>query len=201
MPSILFHEFVGDKIAKKYKKYDTANFYLGVMVPDAVNAYGFASKEERWKAHLRDEDLNKWQNNVINFYKENYHKYENTYFVGYVVHILTDIFCDKIYKEVFYPDLIKKGLDYNSSYSYYRREIEKFENSNINEKWWKEAQEKLSKGEKIPINNINSDMIRDWIKYNIDEYKSRKYEKEDYITVKFVDEVVSRIDGAFKFEI
>ena len=44
MPSILFHELIGYKIAQKYKKYDTNNFYLGLMVPDSVNAYGFASK-------------------------------------------------------------------------------------------------------------------------------------------------------------
>ena len=64
MPSILFHEFIGDKIAKKYKKYDTNNFYLGLMVPDSVNAYGFASKEDRWRTHRRDESLEKWKENI-----------------------------------------------------------------------------------------------------------------------------------------
>ena len=91
MPSILFHELVGYKIASKYKKYDTNNFYLGLMVPDSVNAYGFASKENRWRTHRRDKNLDIWQENVIKFYKENKGKFEETYLAGYVIHILTDI--------------------------------------------------------------------------------------------------------------
>ena len=83
------------------------------MVPDAVNAYGFASKEKRWKAHFRDDNLEKWQINVIRFYEENYNKYENTYLMGYLVHVLTDIICDEIYRENLYPDLLKKGFEYN----------------------------------------------------------------------------------------
>ena len=79
MPSILFHELVGYKIASKYKKYDTNNFYLGLMVPDSVNAYGFASKENRWRTHRRDKNLDIWQENVIKFYKENKGKFEETY--------------------------------------------------------------------------------------------------------------------------
>ena len=194
MPSILFHEFVGYTIAKKYKKYDTNNFYLGVMAPDAVNAYGFASKEKRWGSHLRDEDLDKWKDNVICFYKENCNKYENTYLVGYLIHILTDIFCDKIYREILYPDLIKRGFDYNSAYSYYEKQIEKFENSNIDERWWKEVQDKFLKGDKISINNMTEDVIRDWVKYTINKYKERNFEMEDYITIKFVDDVIDMIE-------
>ena len=80
MPSILFHELVGYKIASKYKKYDTNNFYLGLMVPDSVNAYGFASKENRWRTHRRDKNLDIWQENVIKFYKENKGNYKNIVF-------------------------------------------------------------------------------------------------------------------------
>lgn len=194
MPSILFHELIGYKFAKKYKKYDVPNFYLGVMAPDAVNAYGFASKEKRWKTHFRDEDLDKWKKNIIGFYKENYKNQENTYLMGYLIHVLTDIFCDKIYQENLYPDLLQKGYDYNSSYSYYERAIEKFENNNIDKKWWEQTKENFGKGEKQPINIISEKMIEDWINYTIEKYKDRNYEEEEYITTDFANEVVDRIE-------
>ena len=71
MPTILFHLKVANEYVKKNNEYDTNSFYLGIIAPDAVNAYGFASKEKRWGAHIRDKDLNKWKDNVIEFYKEN----------------------------------------------------------------------------------------------------------------------------------
>ena len=40
MPSILFHELVGYEFAKKHKNYNNKEFILGIIVPDAVNAYG-----------------------------------------------------------------------------------------------------------------------------------------------------------------
>lgn len=200
MPSILFHELVGYQFAQKHKKYDTPNFYLGAMVPDAVNAYGFASKEKRWQAHLRDENLEKWQTNILNFYKENYQKQENTYLMGYLVHVLTDIICDKIYQEKLYPDLLKKGYDYHSAYAYYEKAIEKLENHNINELWWNKAKINIQKGEKIPINNISEKMIEDWINYTIKKYKNRNYEEEEYITINFVNEVINKIEKALQDE-
>ena len=195
MPSILFHELVGNKIAKKYKKYDTCNFYFGIIAPDAVNAYGFADKEKRWSTHLRAESLEQWKENIIEFYKRNYNKYENTYLMGYLVHVLTDIICDEIYQKVLYPDLLKNGLDYNSAYSYYETAIEKLENSNINEQWWKEVQKKLKKGEKIPINSMNEKILKDWENYTIKKYQNRKYEEKGYLKDEFVDEVVKRVEN------
>lgn len=200
MPSILFHELVGYKFAKKYKKYDTNNFYLGAMVPDAVNAYGFASKEKRWAAHFREENLDKWQKNVTSFYKINYKRYENTYLMGYLVHVLTDIICDKIYGEQLYPDLLKKGFDYNSAYSYYEKAIVKFENNNINKEWWKEVKENFQKAKKIPINHISEKMIKDWIDYTMNKYQKRNYEDAELITVDFVNQVVNRIEEILKEE-
>ena len=190
MPSILFHELVGYKFANLYKNYDTDNFYLGLIVPDAVNAYGFASKEKRWAAHKRDVNLDTWTENIIDFYKKSYYTVENKYLMGYVVHVLTDIMCDKIYKEEIMPDLLKNQMVKDEVYLYYERSIEKFENSNINKKWWTYVQTAFQKARKIEINNINEKMIKDWIEYTVNKYSSRTYEKEGYITDKFVNKVL-----------
>lgn len=200
MPSILFHECVGYKFAKKHKKYDTNDFYLGIIIPDAVNAYGFASKEKRWKAHFRDESLEKWKDNVLNFYKINYNKYENNYLIGYLVHILTDILCDKIYRENLYPDLLKKGFDYESAYLYYEKGIKQFEKSNINEDWWEEVKRSFNIAKKIPINEIDEKMIEDWINYTLEKYQNFSYEEVGYINMDFVDKVIEKIEEIWENE-
>jgi len=147
----MFHELIGYRFAKKHKKYDTQLFYLGLMVPDAVNAYGFASKEARWRTHCRDQNLDKWEENIISFYSENKLNYNEEYIMGYLIHVLTDILCDKIYQNILYPDLLKKGYDYNSAYKYYEEGIKKFENSNLNLEWWKYVKRNFDNAKKIPI--------------------------------------------------
>lgn len=195
MPSILFHELVGYKIASKYKKYDTNNFYLGLMVPDSVNAYGFASKENRWRTHRRDKNLDIWQENVIKFYKENKGKFEETYLAGYVIHILTDIICDRIYQNKLYPKLLEEGYDYNTAYSHYEKGIEKFENSNINENWWKYVKEKFLNGNIEPICGMDKQMILDEVRYTVNKYENRVYEECGFIGDDFAKEVVEEIVG------
>ena len=198
MPSILFHELVGYKIAQKNKKYNTNNFYLGLMVPDSVNAYGFASKEERWRTLVRDENLDIWQKNIINFYNENKGKFEETYLAGYVVHVLTDIVCDRIYQNKLYPKLLKEGFNYNSAYSYYEKGIEKLENSNINKNWWKEAKEKFQNASVFPISGMEKQMILDEVKYTLNKYETRVYEECGFLGDWFADEVVDFLMGISK---
>ena len=193
MPSILFHELIGYKIAQKYKKYDTNNFYLGFMVPDSVNAYGFASKEDRWRTHKRDENLDVWQKNIIDFYNENKGKFEETYLVGYVVHVLTDIICDRIYQKKLYPKLLKNGFDYHTAYSYYEKGIVLLENSNINELWWKYVKDKFQSADIIPICGMERQMILDEVKYTINKYSSREYVECGWIGDEFVNEVLKEI--------
>ena len=196
MPSILFHELVGYEFAKKHKNYNNKEFILGIIVPDAVNAYGFASKEKRWESHCRDKDLDKWTSNIIDFYKENRKIYEKYYLMGYLVHVLTDIFCDKIYNEKIYPKLVEEGYNYDTAYKFYEIALEKLENNNINSLWWKEVKESFKNTKKIPISNIDEKMIEDWEKYLIERYSTRQYEKQGYITNDFVDEVIKQIENA-----
>ena len=97
MPEILIHLRVGYEVNKKYKAKNEEQYYLGCILPDAVNAYGFASKEKRWNSHKRDKDLNKWEESIIEFYKKNIEKYPEDYLKGYLVHVLTDVIADKFY--------------------------------------------------------------------------------------------------------
>ena len=92
----------------KYK-YDTNNFYLGTIAPDAVNAHGFASKEKRWSAHVRDKALNKWKENVKRLYEKNIETVKEDFLRGYCIHILTDILMDEKYVNIFKNQILEKG--------------------------------------------------------------------------------------------
>lgn len=194
MPSIMFHELIGYKFAKKNKKYDCNSFYLGLIVPDSVNAYGFAEKEARWKAHARDKDLYKWQANILKFYKDNIGSFEQSYLTGYLVHVLTDIICDKIYIEELYPVLLDEGYNYNTAYSHYEEGIRKFENSNLKEEWWQYVKQKFLDAEIIEINDMPKKMIKDEVSYVIKHYNERNFEEAGFVTDKFADKVVDRLE-------
>ena len=194
MPTILFHELIGHKIAQKNEKYDTSNFYLGLMVLDSVNAYGFASKDERWRTHFRDDNLDIWQNNIINFYKMNIDKYEKKYLMGYLIHVLTDIACDRIYQNELYPKLLEDGFNYNSAYAYYERGIEQLENSNIDKEWWNATKYKIKQADIIPICGMGKQMILDEIEYTINKYSKRRYEECGFIGEEFEEKVIDNIE-------
>ena len=114
--------------------------------------------------------------------------------MGYLIHVLTDIMCDKIYQEEIYPELLNKEYNRETAYSYYEDAIKKFENSNINEQWWNYCKESFTSADKIPINNINEKMIDDWIKYTINKYEQRQYENEGFITNVFLNKVIEYIE-------
>ncbi len=194
MPSILFHELIGYKFTKIHKEYKTPLFFLGVMVPDAVNAYGFASKEDRWRTHLRNKNLDIWENNLIKFYNENKMKYENDYLLGYFIHVITDIICDRIFQDSIYPDLLSKGIEKELIYKYYENDLKKLENSNINSEWWIFCKKAFLSAEIIEINGMNKKMIIDWIQYVTNNYEKRKYEKNEYLTEIFEKNVLEKIE-------
>lgn len=112
---------------------------------------------------------------------------------GYVVHVLTDIICDRIYQKKLYPKLLQEGFDYHSAYSHYEQGIAKLENSNINEKWWKEAKDKFLKADVFPILGMEKQMILDEVKYTVNKYKTRTYEECGFVGDDFVEEVVEEI--------
>lgn len=100
MPSTIIHEEVGFYLSKKLN-INSYDYYLGLLAPDAPNLESFASKEERWTAHQRDKDYEKWYNNAKKFYKNNKDNFNKDFLIGYYIHIITDIAYDNIlYKQV-----------------------------------------------------------------------------------------------------
>lgn len=194
MPEILIHLRVGYEVNKKYKAKNEEQYYLGCILPDAVNAYGFASKEKRWNSHKRDKDLNKWENNIIEFYKENIEKYPKDYLKGYLVHVLTDVIADKFYYK-YLKEKISKDKYIKDIYGFYKNELQLYEHSQIKEQWFLETINTLKKAEIIPIENIKKDEILLWREYNIRKYSLYERKIHGIITPKYLEKITSEVVG------
>lgn len=194
MPTSLFHLNVSKKIAEKYPKYDTPNFYIGSIAPDAVNLNGFAEKGVRWTAHKRAKDLDEWKSNIIEFYNKEQKNFENDYLLGYVVHILTDIVVDEMYyKEGLYEDIIKTRATEEEAFKFFKDQIQIYENSQLNELWWKDVKNKLQNCTAFDINNISRQEIIDWKNWVLAEYNDKSQNPYDYVTPFTIDECTKKV--------
>lgn len=194
MPTSLFHLNVSKKIAEKYPEYDTPNFYIGAIAPDAVNLNGFAERSIRWEAHKRAKDLDEWKQNIIKFFKQEKDNFKKDYLLGYVVHVLTDIVADELYyRDGLYEDIVKNRTSEDKAFGFFKDQIQVYENSQLNEEWWKDIKEKLKNIDAYPINNISKNEIYGWRDKVLNDYSKKTYEPYDYVTPEIVNICFERV--------
>lgn len=187
MPSTLFHLRTGYEFAKKYKNYNTPEFYLGVIAPDAVNLNGFEKKDIRWKSHNRDWNLEVWKKNVLKLYNDLKNTNDNVYLLGYVFHIFTDIAVDDLYfNKGIYENMLKKGIKPEDVFEYFNKQIQQYAKSQLGKQWWNEVVDKLNVAEADNINGINAEMINKWKEKEIKYYCKVEKENYDYIKPQFL---------------
>lgn len=189
MPTSQIHEIVGRKLTKKYKSLDNYNFYLGIIAPDSVNYLGFAPKEDRWNAHLRDKALSVWKSNIINFYNENKSNYNESFLKGYITHIMTDIVYDEsFYLEVTLPMKSIGKVDHDA-HLYMLEEMKSFGN----DKYFIYTKEILSKNnESYDIRNINKELMSNWKNKVIEEIPVDI--KPQFINEKIIDDLTTKVE-------
>lgn len=124
MSYTMTHILVAEKVKELLNlDVDYPTYILGSTAPDAVHAatnYNPGMKERshlhpervRWGEMSSDDDLNEWMENIQKFYLENKDKYDYSFFMGYVVHLLTDVYACG---EVYIPNFIRKRTDENSA--------------------------------------------------------------------------------------
>jgi hypothetical protein len=97
MPSIAVHLTVAARLADRLGIVDFPSYYLGAIVPDSVNADGFASRSERYGAHLRSENYGEWKANILRYRTEAESEYADNpdFFKGFILHLFTDIAWDE----------------------------------------------------------------------------------------------------------
>lgn len=180
MPTSIIHLKVGYEYAKKHKQYDNSQFYLGLIAPDAVNLNGFAEKEKRWSAHIRDKDLEVWKSNIINFYKQNKNNFDNNYIYGYLIHVLTDIYFDEKNPTELFPKIENK-VGNEKIREEYSKQMDIYERSQLTTEWWKYVESELKNSEAETINNIKKENIEKWKELLLKEYNQKREEQYDYL--------------------
>lgn len=142
-------------------------FFLGAISPDSVNINGHAAKEIRWPAHLRDIDLKKWLLNVREFYeKESQTQTDNSFLLGYVIHIITDIVWDMYFErglwarfeEISLPRQLWKSERWNELYGY--------EQIQMKQPWFKSDVAVLLKNA-VPqaVGTLDAEQVAGWRDY------------------------------------
>ncbi|MDO4996278.1 MAG: hypothetical protein Q4E69_03790 [Bacilli bacterium] len=189
MPTSGIHEIVGRKISSKYNYLDNYDFYLGLIAPDSVNYLGFAPKEDRWNAHLRDKDLSIWKSNIINFYNDNKDNYNESFIKGYITHIMTDI----VYDESFYLDVTLPMKSINKvdheAHLYMLEEMKAYSSNND----FIYTKEILSKSNNTyNIRNISKELLSNWKNKIINEEKVDI--KPQFITNKIIEDLTTKVE-------
>lgn len=176
MPTSTIHIEVAHEIAKIHPEFDTALFYLGSITPDAVNSNGFADKEIRYTSHVRNQDLNIWEDNIKKMYLENKYSYPKDFLSGYIVHLLTDLIHDKYFYLPITKEMDKDNIPKTLQHQLLRNSMLEYGEQVKKEEFYKEIKEKLNNVEGYNIKNITKDQILAWKNYIL---------KENQITVSF----------------
>lgn len=192
MPSLMIHLKVGYEIGKKINK-NSYDYYLGLIAPDTPNLNGFAEKNKRWSAHIREDDLYKWRQSLKVFYQKNEKNYEKDFIIGYYIHILIDI----IFDEFLYFKIKKKILKDN----YKNEEVHTVMSNDMYNYYFFEfplIREILKSSDKsYRINELKEEDILKWKEKNINRSFNNR---SKYINSLEIEELVNRVYGELKDE-
>lgn len=180
MPSSNIHLKVANELNKRLN-INSIDFIVGNIAPDAVNINGFASREKRWSAHLRDKDLDTWISNAKNFYYQNKDKYNNEFLLGYISHILTDVLHDK-YLYMRQRNQIEEDTKYVGEDAH---DILREDMNNYSFQEFEELKVQLQDYDnKYEILNITKEDLNAWIRKTLESYRENttsKYQTEEDI--------------------
>ena len=123
MAYTMTHILVAEKVLEYVNcPIDYATYIVGAIAPDAVHANSNYSPVQKEKSHIfaeglkwgevtRETELDDWLDCIKDFYTRNYFKYDRDFFLGYIVHLLTDICsCREIYAP-FYKSLAQDEME------------------------------------------------------------------------------------------
>lgn len=197
MPTVLIHEEVAYNIAKKYKELDNANFYLGALAPDTINLNGFGPKEERWKAHVRHQDLDTWLENVKEFYNSSKDKYNRYFLLGYVLHIITDIVHDKYFYQELRNEMTKDNIKEDEQHPQLRDYMFEYGYLNENEEFRIYIKDLLKDIDGYNIQNITKENMIAWKNHCFKNYQ-KQVNPNKYITKEHIMDLTKKVEEVFK---
>ena len=105
MAYTMVHVLIAEEVQRKFeRKIDYATYILGAIAPDVVHSIPNFVVEFKECSHLFTEglkwgqvgtesDIKPWLENIQKYYLKNRNKYNIDFLLGYVVHLLADVYC------------------------------------------------------------------------------------------------------------
>ena len=193
MPNIPIHEEVAIKAINNYQ-IDKKMFLLGALAPDSVNYKGFAKKEDRWFSHQRKKNLEKWRKRVKEFYTEEKGKINDSFLLGYIFHIITDIVYDDYYYLEVKDNIISQGNEEEDAHYIMRLDMDYYGSKS---EYYKKVCSILEDVTEFPeILNITEDILKIWLEQNLHLEVQNKEPR--YITEELVNEMTKKVTEEMK---
>ena len=169
MAYTMTHILIAEELQHEFKReLDYSTYILGTIAPDAVHAQSDFRVEQKERSHLfakglrwgqiRDEkDSQIWLESIKNYYLNNRHKYNIDFLLGYIVHLLADVYCSLH----FYAPFVN-GIDGN-----YEEKMAQFKRENYCVNYYffenfskeKNLDDILRKGQPITLEGIISKAV------------------------------------------
>lgn len=133
MAYTMTHILAAEKLLHEFgKETDYSTYILGSIAPDAVHACADFSKELKERSHLFPEglrwgkvegeaDAQKWLANIKSYYISNRDQHDASFLKGYMVHLLTDVYCSVHFYGPFVQS-IRHGHHYEEKFAQYKKE-------------------------------------------------------------------------------
>ena len=210
MSFAMVHILIADMVREYFSEIkDYPTYILGTIAPDAVHANKNYTPTLKEKSHLftpnliwgQIDDWNKaeeWLSNIKKYYKENQERYNHDFLLGYVVHLLADVYNSMYFYTPFmqsikgdYEEAIKKYKEESFNINYYL--FSKYSES-------KDVSEVLHNGKAITLEGIvEQEDIKKRIDYLLQEefmYRDVRVSQHKICTIQGTEQLM---EGAVNF--
>lgn len=105
MAYTMVHVLIAEEVQRRFeRKIDYATYILGAIAPDAVHSIPNFVVEFKERSHLfteglkwgqvgNEREVKPWLDNIQQYYLKNRNKYNIDFLLGYIVHLLADVYC------------------------------------------------------------------------------------------------------------
>lgn len=196
MPLPMVHLAVAKKIINDFDRINNLSmFYLGAIAPDAIHMRENPVGEDKPKSHLYSRDIRGIQN-VYNYYSKKSNSTDSDFFLGYCVHLLTDIYWHETLYRTFENRYSKDNEPIQDKRWAYYNDTDKldFELFRILE-WKDEVWTLLNKAKGINVDDlVTGPEIDAWNERTLNWYNCGESEHKNPIKYITLDDLMEFID-------
>lgn len=191
MPSAIIHLMIADILREKLSLNNVQQYYLGSIAPDAVNLDGFAPQNERYVAHLRSTDYEKWKQSAIELYNQSFNNENQSDFLkGYAVHLLSDILWDETVQPHIFAVLKQHGFQSTDLKEQKWIEIYRYNSTQRNAEWWvHRVKGELINADATKQNCVDSELLTEFRDYVTNNYQDKYIDEVPWF---ITDDIVAK---------